>query len=185
MLKKMEIKDFDQVYTLMEESFPKDEYRDYQKQKELFQNPEYQILIEKDPEFRKIKAFFAAWEFETFIYVEHFAVNPVLRNGGVGSRMLKALKEDAEKMIILEVEPPTEKIAVRRVRFYERNGFFFNDYPYIQPSMGEGRKETPLFLMSTERKIDEEEYRMIRNTLYTKVYGKKDVLERERFIDMC
>ena len=185
MLKKMEIKDFDQVYTLMEESFPKDEYRDYQKQKELFQNPEYQILIEKDPEFRKIKAFFAAWEFETFIYVEHFAVNPVLRNGGVGSRMLKAWKEDAEKMIILEVEPPTEEIAVRRVRFYERNGFFFNDYPYIQPSMGEGRKETPLFLMSTERKIDEEEYRMIRNTLYTKVYGKKDVLERERFIDMC
>jgi GNAT superfamily N-acetyltransferase len=117
--------------------------------------------------------------------VEHFAVNPVLRNGGVGSRMLKALKEDAEKMIILEVEPPIEEIAVRRVRFYERNGFFFNDYPYIQPSMGEGRKETPLFLMSTERKIDEEEYRMIRNTLYTKVYGKKDVLERERFIDMC
>lgn len=76
-------------------------------------------------------------------------------------------------------------MAVRRVRFYERNGFFFNDYPYIQPSMGEGRKEIPLFLMSTERKIDEEEYRMIRNTLYTKVYGKKDVLERERFIDMC
>ena len=169
----------------MEESFPKDEYRDYQKQKELFQNPEYQILIEKDPEFRKIKAFFAAWEFETFIYVEHFAVNPVLRNGGVGSRMLKALKEGTEKMIILEVEPPTEEMAVRRVRFYERNGFFFNDYPYIQPSMGEGRKEIPLFLMSTERKIDEEEYRMIRNTLYTKVYGKKDVLERERFIDMC
>ena len=161
------------------------EYRDYQKQKELFQNPEYQILIEKNPEFREIKAFFAAWEFETFIYVEHFAVNPVLRNGGVGSRMLKALTEDAEKMIILEVEPPTEEIAVRRVRFYERNGFFFNDYPYIQPSMGEGRKETPLFLMSTERKIDEEEYRMIRNTLYTKVYGKKDVLKRERFIDMC
>ena len=133
----------------------------------------------------RIKAFFAAWEFETFIYVEHFAVNPVLRNGGVGSKMLKALTEDAEKMIILEVEPPTEEIAVRRVRFYERNGFFFNDYPYIQPSMGEGRKETPLFLMSTERKIDEEEYRMIRNTLYTKVYGKKDALERERFIDMC
>lgn len=57
MLKKMEIKDFDQVYTLMEESFPKDEYRDYQKQKELFQNPEYQILIEKNPEFRKSKHF--------------------------------------------------------------------------------------------------------------------------------
>ena len=117
--------------------------------------------------------------------VDDFCLGPVLRNGGVGSKMLKALTEDAEKMIILEVEPPTEEIAVRRVRFYERNGFFFNDYPYIQPSMGEGRKETPLFLMSTERKIDEEEYRMIRNTLYTKVYGKKDVLERERFIDMC
>ena len=51
--------------------------------------------------------------------------------------------------------------------------------------MCDGRKETPIFLMSTERKFDVEEYRMIRNTLYTKVYGKKDVLERERFIDMC
>lgn len=178
MLKKLEIKDFDQVYTLMEESFPKDEYRDYQKQKELFRNPGYQILIEKDPELQGIKAFLAAWEFETFIYVEHFAVNPALRNGGVGSRMLRTLTKDAGKIIILEVEPPTEEMAVRRVGFYERNGFFFNDYPYIQPSMGEGRKETPLFLMSTERKIDEEEYRMIRNTLYTKVYGKKDLLER-------
>ena len=110
-----------------------------------------------------------------------------LKNSGIQIQKLisQGKLEDAEKMIILEVEPPTEEIAVRRVRFYERNGFFFNDYPYIQPSMGEGRKETPLFLMSTERKIDEEEYRMIRNTLYTKVYGKKDVLERERFIDMC
>ena len=169
----------------MEESFPKDEYRDYQKQKELFQNPEYQILIEKDPEFRKIKAFFAAWEFETFIYVEHFAVNPVIEKWRRRKQDAKSIERRRRKMIILEVEPPTEEIAVRRVRFYERNGFFFNDYPYIQPSMGEGRKETPLFLMSTERKIDEEEYRMIRNTLYTKVYGKKDVLERERFIDMC
>lgn len=91
----MEIKDFDQVYTLMEESFPKDEYRDYQKQKELFQNPEYQILIEKS-RVPGNQSIFAAWEFETFIYVEHFAVNPVLRNGGVGSKMLKALTEDAE-----------------------------------------------------------------------------------------
>lgn len=53
----MEIKDFDQVYTLMEESFPKDEYRDYQKQKELFQNPEYQILIEKIQSSGKSKHF--------------------------------------------------------------------------------------------------------------------------------
>ena len=67
----MEIKDFDQVYTLMEESFPKDEYRDYQKQKELFQNPEYQILIEKS-RVPGNQSIFAAWEFETFIYVEHF-----------------------------------------------------------------------------------------------------------------
>lgn len=93
----MEIKDFDQVYTLMEESFPKDEYRDYQKQKELFQNPEYQILIEKNPEFREIKAFFAAWEFETFIYVEHFAVNPVLRNGGVGKQDAKSIDRRRRK----------------------------------------------------------------------------------------
>ena len=111
MLKKMEIKDFDQVYTLMEESFPKDEYRDYQKQKELFQNPEYQILIEKNLEFREIKAFFAAWEFETFIYVEHFAVNPVLRNGGFTREM------DSSLMIIHTFSHPWVK-GVKRHRFF-------------------------------------------------------------------
>ena len=172
MLQKLKNTEFDQVYALMEESFPKEEYRDYEKQKELFAHSEYQIFIKKDKESGEINAFFAVWEFDSFMYVEHFAVNPAMRNGGVGGKMLRTLLESTKKMIILEVEPPEEEMAARRVEFYKRNGFYFNDYPYIQPSMGEGRKEMPLFLMRTGRKMSEEEYNKICDTLYTKVYGK-------------
>lgn len=173
MFQKLKSTEFDQLYDLIKESFPKEEYRDYEKQKTLFRHPEYRIFVKKDKESEEIKAFLAVWEFDSFVYVEHFAVNPAMRNGGIGSKMLKTLMEATDKMIILEVEPPEDEMAVRRIGFYKRNGFYFNEYPYIQPSMGEGRKETPLFLMSTERKLCEEEYSKIRDTLYTKVYGKR------------
>ena len=68
----------------MEESFPKEEYRDYEKQKELFTHSEYQIFIKKDKKSGEINAFFAVWEFDFFMYVEHFAVNPAMRNGVSG-----------------------------------------------------------------------------------------------------
>lgn len=40
----LKIQDFDQMYAIMEASFPDDEYRGYEGQRQLFENPEYRCL---------------------------------------------------------------------------------------------------------------------------------------------
>lgn len=63
-------------------------------------------------------------EFKDFIFIDYLLVNPNTRGKGIGSKVLQAFKKTG-KAIILEVEPPDtdEKDTVKRVQFYERNGF--------------------------------------------------------------
>ena len=105
----------------MEISFPKDEYRNYDKQLSLMDNPAYRIYVMPDMETDDIKAFIAVWEFETIVYIEHFAVNPDHRNNGLGSKILCEIIKIVNKTICLEVELPENELAVRRIGFYERN----------------------------------------------------------------
>ena len=92
--------------------------------------------------------FLAVWEFESFTYIEHFAVDPVLRNSGTGSAMLQELVRKYQKQICLEVELPEDELTRRRIGFYERNGFVFNEYPYIQPPISKGKSPVPLRIMT-------------------------------------
>ena len=68
------------------------------------------------------------------VFVLFFAVNEVLRGRGYGSSILKFLREkNPGRTVILNVEPldPEAENAeerVRRVRFYEKNGFFDAGY---------------------------------------------------------
>ena len=39
------------------------------------------------------------WDFEEFAYVEHFAVNPEYRNGGIGAEVLHRLHELMDKQL--------------------------------------------------------------------------------------
>ena len=61
----------------------------------------------------------------------------------------------------------------RRIGFYERNGFFLNEYPYVQPPISQGRKPVPLMIMTSGAAISEKEFEEIRNTLYKEVYKIK------------
>ncbi len=65
----------------------------------------------------KIIGFIAIWEFDDFVYVEHFALTESCRGLGLGSKMLKETAKLFEKPLCLEVEPPTTDIARRRIRF--------------------------------------------------------------------
>lgn len=168
MLKKIDKTDFDKVYEIMETSFPTDERRRYGEQKALLDNNRYGIYVLNDD----IKAFAAVWEFEKVVFIEHLAVNPMFRNSGIGSDFLQQLGAHFSKMIFLEVELPENEIAKRRIKFYERNGFFLNEYDYVQPSMSEGKNAIPLMIMTSGAKIDECEFEEIKNMLYTHVYGK-------------
>ncbi|HZJ75538.1 MAG TPA: GNAT family N-acetyltransferase [Clostridia bacterium] len=169
MLKKLNAEDFDEVYSLMEKSFPKDEYRSYKEQKELLSNPIYSIYaLQGDG--GSVKAFIAVWEFNEFLFIEHLAVNPEYRNSGIGTRMLSEIAALFNKTACLEVEPPETELSCRRIGFYERNNFFFNEYPYIQPAISKGRKPVTLFIMTSGGTVDEKMWRQIKNTLYSKVY---------------
>ena len=125
MLTKLNGKDFDKVFTILEESFPKDEYRTYEKQKALLDDARYTIYIIPDRD--EVKAFIAVWQFDDFAFVEHFAVNQAYRNQGLGSIILQEVMKKLPCMICLEVELPETDFAKRRIGFYERNGIHVNE----------------------------------------------------------
>ncbi len=165
MIEKMKRDGFDEVYAIMEQSFPTDEIRPYSEQKKLLDNPAYSIYITPS-----VDAFIAIWEFEEFVFVEHFAVDSEHRNTGLGSRMLTEFLEKQDKIVCLEVELPDTELAKRRIGFYERNGFFLNEYEYFQPPISRGKKIVPLRIMTSRERIDEVTFDKIRNILYREVY---------------
>ena len=55
MVELLKFEDFDQMYSIMEQSFPYDEYRGYEGQKQLFENPEYKVFIHRNEETEEIE----------------------------------------------------------------------------------------------------------------------------------
>ena len=169
MIEKLEIKEFDRVFSLMEQSFPLEEYRAYEDQKRLLEDSAYRIYVAKEN--GKILGFGAVWQLEDWLFLEHLAVDPRCRNRGFGAELLNFL---AENCCCLEVELPETELARRRIGFYERNGFFLNSYPYLQPSLGEGRSPVPLRIMTSGSTITPEEFAQLQKLLYSRVYGQKE-----------
>lgn len=170
MLEQLKTEAFDQVYRIMEQSFPPDEYRPYQEQSALLENPRYTIYVCPDSQTAQVKAFASVWQLEAWFYVEHFAVDPACRNEGLGAAMLQELCACLPGRIYLEVERPDCELARRRIGFYQRNGFFLNEYPYIQPPISTGRSAIPLLIMTTGGVISEKTFQQLRQLLYRHVY---------------
>ena len=84
--------------------------------------------------------------------------------------MLEELARQKAGKVVLEVELPEDSLKKRRIGFYERHGFTFNEYPYIQPPMGEDRHEIPLLIMSAPEPLSEDEFQSVRTELYESVY---------------
>ena len=172
MLKILDISDYDQMYHLMEASFPQDEYRPRAAQKALFDDPAYRVYAHYD-DCHTLLAFLAIWDFCQFVFIEHFAVKPECRNGGLGSRLLQELATLLNKPLCLEAELPENDLAKRRIAFYQRGGFCQNPYPYEQPALAEGQNSVPLCILTRPYPITEKEFSALRDTLYQKVYKLK------------
>ncbi len=182
MLQRINETDFPEIYRIMQASFSDDEYRPYDEQLALFEEPEYRIYYMPAIGMERVgnhstgnstmhaAGFLAVWEFESFTYIEHFAVDPVLRNSGSGSAMLQELVRKYQKQICLEVELPEDELTRRRIGFYERNGFVFNEYPYIQPPISKGKLPVPLRVMTYGKGITRQAFEEMRKVLYRRVY---------------
>lgn len=165
--------EFEKVFSLIQKSFPPDEYRSFADQRKLLSNPHYSIYAVYDGD-RRVTACLAVWEFENFAFFEHFAVDPEHRNTGLGSKILAETISFLKKPVCLEVELPETELAKRRIGFYKRNGFFLNKYNYVMPPQGEGKKPLPLYIMTYGREITEEKFLNIKSTVYKKVYQYKE-----------
>lgn len=134
-------------------SFPENERRPLAWFRELAANEPRMHLVAYDADARPVsahdgeqhpgdasitdeRAMLCYWHFDTFIYVEYLAVDPTLRGGGIGRRIMERLVSDSMLPVILEVEPPTDQLTTRRVAFYQRLGFQLLPDPYVQPSYG-------------------------------------------------
>lgn len=161
---------FDQIYRIMEDSFPVIEFRSYEGQKKLLSNPYYRLLTQADEQ-GKVVAFLAGWEFESFRFVEHIAVSPVIRGGGRGKHLMEQFMKESSLPVILEVEPPEDELKRRRIGFYERLGFQLGDQGYVQPPLREGQPDLPLCIMSYPQRLTETEFHSYKEQLYKEVYG--------------
>lgn len=160
---------FDEIFAIMEASFPVSEMRTYSGQKSLLDHPNYHIYTELDAEGRTL-AFLAAWEFPELRFVEHIAVNPEIRGGGIGKKLMNAYISRSDKPVLLEVEPPEGTLEQRRIGFYERLGFQLNPFSYVQPPLREGQADLPLMIMTYPQAVTRQEFERFRAILYTEVY---------------
>lgn len=110
------------------------------------------------------------WEMPGFVYVEHFAVVPEARGGGIGQYMMQQFRQ-AFPRVVLEAEPPTDELTQRRIAFYRRCGFEMSERPYLQPPYRWGEQPVPLVLMSTDAVWLESQYDMVCRIVAERVYG--------------
>ena len=160
---------FSRAYAILEASFPTDEYRPKNEQKALFSRPEYRMWGMEDG--GEICGFAAVWELGEITFLEHLAVAETHRNRGLGAQMLQDLATFAQGRLVLEVELPETELCKRRIGFYERCGFWYNDYDYTQPPISKGKQPVPLRIMSYGKALTEAEFTQVRDVLYQTVYG--------------
>ena len=154
---------------LLVESFPSDEYRSIEEQRTFVKEREnfHMNIIYSSTTPLGIISY---WKFDTFTYVEHFAMLHALRNCGYGAAAIKKLIEK-EQNIVLEVEKPTDEISRRRIAFYQRCGLTLCEKEYIQPAYRADSNEIPMHLMSCAVETDKN-FEHIKSTIYREVYGK-------------
>lgn len=169
-VRKLQREKLDDVYRLFEDSFVPAELRPYQAFKDLFEQGSFDLYgYEKDSQ---LLGAMIVWEFETFAYIENFAVNQQLRGQGTGSKMLDDIENMMEKPLVLEVEVPYDDMSHRRVVFYQRNQFLYSDYGYIQPALRENVPDVQLQLMSYPKIMTAEEFEKMKKQIFQKVYNK-------------
>ena len=170
MIERLDARDFEGVFRLMRLSFPEDEFRTREGQLALFDDPAYRVYALRMEV--GVGALCAAWTLNERLFIEHLAVDPARRNGGLGGRFLDEVIAEAKRPAVLEVEPPEDDISRRRIGFYQRHGFSLNDYDYLQLPLRAGQSPKPLLIMTTGGAISRAEFEALRNEIYARVYRR-------------
>ena len=160
---------------LLCEALPADERRtDADQRKIVAGEPRFQCLaVLSDCSFA---GFLNLWNFDDFIYIEHLATLPALRNRGIGTAALRLLFTQINKPCVLEADPPVTEIAARRIAFYALLGFELWNRDYIQPAYSKGKRPLHLRLMVRGPLTEIRDCGRTVKTLYKEVYGLNHAL---------
>lgn len=146
--------EYEEALKLYATSFPYNEQRERKSQNEILSNKEYRFdIIYDESEFVGI---ILSWETNDFLYVEHLCIMPEKRGNGYGSKVLALIKNG--KKVILEIDPLTSNVAVKRLDFYIRNGFLQNDFSHVHPPYHKGVDGHNLIVMSYPSMLTDKEY---------------------------
>lgn len=173
-LRSLKKEEFSFLYQMMQRSFPPSEFRSYEGQYSLFRYPNYQVLVAESE--GVIQAFIAEWLFDTFHYVEHFAVNSDIRGKGFGSAILRSYLDTAMLPVVIEVEAANTVEAKRRIAFYERLCFKQSDIEYLQPHLQYSTHDVLLRLMVHPVDVTKEELLLMKECIFDGVYSKNENL---------
>ena len=167
---------FGKIYNLYESSFPVVERRGLESMVHLLNNNKtyemYALMIDNDPLcVSNFVGFFAYWNFDDFVFGEHFAVEPKMRGKNIGSEVIKGLVNKVNMPVVLEVEHPEDEFSIRRIAFYERLGFRVLPQEYRQPYYDGSKRMLPLLLMSNDYQFAHANFDRIKKIVHKEVYN--------------
>lgn len=145
---------FEPLKALYTEAFPPEERREIPQLEKMLATAEsmYFNAVECDG---VLAGLFVYWNFKDFYYLEHLAVFQEMRNHKIGQQILDWVAEHLPGIRLLEVEPAVEEMAIRRVHYYERNGYMVLEKDYLQPPYDGKRAPFPLWIMGNQTEIPE------------------------------
>lgn len=152
------------VWDIYENSFPATEMRSLTNLREVMQNEHCRVTVYHDME--NVVGFIIFWEYPDFIYLEFFATNVAMRNGGHGAYILQDfIAEHDRKPLILEIDDMCDDISKRRCGFYMRQGFVLNDFSHRPTAYNDKSNSLDMHIMTYANKISEPEYQSFNKIL--------------------
>ena len=139
---------------------------------------DFKALLGSEPDFYcnavlmndNFVGFFNYWDFDWFIYAEHFAILEAIRGNKLGEKVMNMMKPQSDIPMVFEVELPDEEMAARRIEFYRRLGYEVVPVDYQQPPYNRNGYYQPLFLMTDQVDFVIENFEKIKSTIYRRVY---------------
>lgn len=120
----------------------------------------------------ELVGFFNYWDFDTFFFVEHIAIEPPLRGHKLGEKIITLARKSANRPLVLEAETAEDSDwGERRIEFYRRLGFEIIPYPYEQPPYEKDGEYITLHLMSDNASFGTAHFELIKTTIYREVYN--------------
>jgi len=149
---------FEKAWKLYLDSFPEIERRTLEEQEEILTDKNFKMTCYVEDDVLISIVFY--WKISSYTFLEHFAVNSQLRGQSFGSKILQKFIND-KKNIVLEIEPIVDEITQKRLKFYKKFGFVVNSHEHLQIPFREGAKELKLLLMSQEKTLSQQEYKVL------------------------